>query len=73
MGEENVKIRIILFYYVKLFFGYVGRSNKYCYLFVMLYFDLKSVSESMEEFFCRRNKSEGEKRIDNDINRWIIK
>lgn len=73
MGEENVKIRITLSYYVKPSPGYAGRSNKYRYPSATLHFDLKSASESMEEFLCRRNKSEGEKRTDNDTNRWTIK
>ena len=73
MGEENVKIRITLSYYVKPSPGYAGRSNKYRYPSATLHFDLKSTSESMEEFLCRRNKSEGEKRTDNDTNRWTIK
>ena len=73
MGEENVKIRITLSYYVKPSPGYAGRSNKYRYPSATLHFVLKSASESMEEFLCRRNKSEGEKRTDNDTNRWTIK
>ena len=73
MGEENVKIRITLSYYVKPSPGYAGRSNKYRYPSATLHFDLKSASESMEEFLCRRNKSEGEKKTDNDTNRWTIK
>lgn len=73
MGEENVKIKITLSYYVKPSPGYAGRSNKYRYPSATLHFDLKSASESMEEFLCRRNKSEGEKRTDNDTNRWTIK
>lgn len=73
MGEENVKIRITLSYYVKPSPGYAGRSNKYRYPSATLHFDLKSASESMEEFLCRRNRSEGEKKTDNDTNRWTIK
>lgn len=63
MGEENVKIRITLSYYVKPSPGYAGRSNKYRYPSATLHFDLKSASESMEEFLCRRNKSEGEREL----------
>lgn len=72
-GRRKCKIRITLSYYVKPSPGYAGRSNKYRYPSATLHFDLKSASESMEEFLCRRNKSEGEKRTDNDTNRWTIK
>ena len=73
MGGEDVKIRITLSYYVKPSPGYAGRTSKYRYPSATLRFDLKTATETEEEFLCRRNKYEGEKTTKNDADRWTIK
>lgn len=73
MGDEDVKIRITLSYYVKPSPGYAGRTSKYRYPSATLRFDLKTATETKEEFLCRRNKYEGEKTTQNDADRWTIK
>lgn len=73
MGGEDVKIRITLSYYVKPSPGYAGRTSKYRYPSATLRFDLKTATETKEEFLCRRNKYEGEKTTQNDADRWTIK
>lgn len=73
MGEERVKIKITLSYYVKPSPGYAGRRNKYRYPSATLHFDLKSPNENVDEFLCRRNKNEGDKTTDNYTQRWTIK
>lgn len=73
MGNEDVKIRITLSYYVKPSPGYAGRTNKYRYPSATLHFDLKTATETSEEFLHRRNKKEGEKTTPNKTDRWAIK
>ncbi|ANR72254.1 S8 family peptidase [Prevotella scopos JCM 17725] len=73
MGSEDVRIRITLSYYVKPSPGYTGRTNKYRYPSATLRFDLKTATETQEEFLCRRNKYEGEKTTDNEPDRWNVK
>lgn len=73
MGVEDVRIRITLSYYVKPSPGYAGRTSKYRYPSATLRFDLKTATETQEEFLCRRNKYEGEKTTQNDADRWTIK
>lgn len=73
MGDEDVRIRITLSYYVKPSPGYAGRTDKYRYPSATLHFDLKTATETQEEFLCRKNKFEGEKTTQNDSGRWNIK
>ena len=73
MGSEEVRIRITLSYYVKPSPGYAGRTSKYRYASATLHFDLKTATETQEEFLCRRNNNEGKKTTDNENNRWTIK
>lgn len=73
MGSEEVRIRITLSYYVKPSPGYAGRTSKYRYASATLQFDLKTATETQEEFLCRRNNNEGKKTTDNENNRWTIK
>lgn len=73
MGDEDVRIRITLSYYIKPSPGYAGRTDKYRYPSATLHFDLKTATETKEEFLCRRNKQEGEKTTQNDAGRWNIK
>lgn len=73
MGVEDVRIRITLSYYVKPSPGYAGRTSKYRYPSATLRFDLKTATETQEEFLCRRNKYEGEKTTQNDADRWTVK
>ena len=73
MGSEGVRIRITLSYYVKPSPGYAGRTNKYRYPSATLHFDLKTATETQEEFLCRRNKYEEGISTKNDTNRWTVK
>ena len=73
MGDEYVRIRITLSYYVKPSPGYAGRTSKYRYPSATLHFDLKTATETEEEFLCRRNRQEGEKTTQNDATRWNVK
>ena len=73
MGEEKVKMRITLSYYVQPSPSLAGRSNKYRYPSATLHFDVKSATETPEEFLSRHNSNEGNKTTDNDTNRWAIK
>ena len=73
MGNENVKIRITLSYYIKPSPGNGGWTNKYRYPSATLHFDLKTATETKEEFLCRRNQNEGECTTKNDTSRWKIK
>lgn len=73
MGDEDVRIRITLSYYVKPSPGYAGRTDKYRYPSATLRFDLKTATETNEEFLCRKNKFEGEKTTQNDSGRWNVK
>lgn len=73
MGDEEVKIRITLSYYVKPSPGYAGRTSKYRYPSATLHFDLKTATETPEEFLSRRNQIDGEKTTENDASRWTIK
>lgn len=61
MGSEEVRIRITLSYYVKPSPGYAGRTSKYRYASATLHFDLKTATETQEEFLCRRNNNEGKR------------
>ena len=73
MGNESVKIRITLSYYVKPSPGYAGRTSRYRYPSALLHFDLKTSTETTEEFLRRRNQHEGESTTKNDSDRWAIK
>lgn len=73
MGDENVKIKITLSYYIKPSPGNGGWTNKYRYPSATLHFDLKTATETTEEFLCRRNQKEGESTTKNDSDRWNIK
>ncbi len=73
MGDEDVRIRITLSYYVKPSPGYAGRTDKYRYPSATLHFDLKTATETQEEFLRRKNKHEGEKTTQNNSGRWSIK
>ena len=73
MGEEKVRMRITLSYYIQPSPSLAGRNNKYRYPSATLHFDVKSATETPEEFLSRHNRMEGEKTTDNDTSRWAIK
>lgn len=72
MYDEMVTMRVTLSYYVKPAPGTGGKNNKYRYPSATLHFDVKSASETEEEFLRRRNKNEGERSDTNDSARWEI-
>lgn len=73
MGEETVRMRITLSYYIQPSPSLAGRNNKYRYPSATLHFDVKSATETTEEFLSRHNSNDGEKTTDNDTSRWAIK
>lgn len=73
MGEEKVRMRITLSYYVQPSPSLAGKNNKYRYPSATLHFDVKRTTETTEEFLSRHNSNDGEKTTDNDTNRWTIK
>lgn len=73
MGEEKVRMRITLSYYIQPSPSIAGRNNKYRYPSATLHFDVKNATETSEEFLSRHNSIEGEKTTDNDTSRWTIK
>ena len=73
MGEERVRMRITLSYYVQPSPSLAGRNNKYRYPSATLHFDVKRATETPEEFLSRHSSIEGERTTDNDTNRWAIK
>lgn len=72
MHDEIVTMRVTLSYYVKPAPGSGGKNNKYRYPSATLHFDVKSSSETEDEFLRRRNKNEGEPSDTNDSARWKI-
>lgn len=73
MGEEKVKMRITLSYYIQPSLSLASRNNKYRYPSATLHFDVKMATETTEEFLSRHNSNEGEKTTENDTSRWTIK
>lgn len=73
MGEENVKIKITLSYYVDPSPGERNRLNKYRYHNASLNFDLKRPSETTEAFIARHNKVEDRyQHSSSDTTKWNI-
>lgn len=76
MGEEKVRMRITLSYYIEPSPSLAGRYNKYRYPSATLHFDVKSATETPEEFLLRNNSIEGQKTTNNNYSRqtcWTIK
>lgn len=61
MGEERVRMRITLSYYVQPSPSLAGRNNKYRYPSATLHFDVKSATETSEEFLSRHNSIDEKK------------
>lgn len=76
MGEEKVRMRITLSYYIEPSPSLAVRYNKYRYPSATLHFDVKSATETPEEFLLRNNSFEGQKTTNNNYSRqtrWTIK
>ena len=58
MGEERVRLKVTLSYYIDPAPGEKGKLNRYRYPSSSLYFDLKAPTESTESFIARHNKLE---------------
>ncbi len=58
MGEELVRLKVTLSYYVDPAPGKRGRLNRYRYHNASLNFDLKAPTESIDSFVARHNKLE---------------
>ena len=72
MLNESVTMRVTLSYYVKPAPGTGGKNSKYRYPSATLHFDVKTATESEDEFLRRRNKKEGESSDTNDSSRWEV-
>lgn len=73
MGNEDVRIRITLSYYIEPSPSNSARVNRYRYPSATLHFDLKTATETEDEFLRRRNQEEGERIPSNGASRWQIK
>jgi hypothetical protein len=74
MGEERVTLRVTLSYYVEPAPGMSGQPKKNRYPSAMLNFDVKTFSETSDEFVARHQKHlKGEPTTPNDTARWKIK
>lgn len=58
IGEERVRLKVTLSYYIDPAPGEKGKLNRYRYPSASLYFDLKAPTESIEGFIARHNKLE---------------
>lgn len=58
MGDESVRLKVTLSYYIDPAPGEKGRLNRYRYPNTSLYFDLKAPTESTQSFIARHNKLE---------------
>lgn len=76
LGENKVKMRVTLSYYIEPGPGQIGWKDKYRYPSCGLLFDVNNPTESKEEFKKRISKAmrdEDEKSIvSNDSGRWLI-
>lgn len=73
MGDEVVRLKVTLSYYIDPAPGEKGRLNKYRYPNAALYFDLKAPTESLESFIARHNKLEdAENTASTASSRWEI-
>lgn len=73
MGEETVRLKITLSYYIDPAPGEKGRLNRYRYPSASLYFDLKAPTESTESFIARHNKlNEAQNTATAASSRWEI-
>ena len=73
MDGENVKMRITLSYYIEPSPGFKATYNKYRYASSALVFDVKTKTESREQFIARNNRDQ--QVVENSINdttRWRI-
>lgn len=76
LGENKVKMRVTLSYYIEPGPGQIGWKDKYRYPSCGLLFDVNNPTESKEEFKKRISKAmrdEDEKSVvANDSGRWLI-
>jgi hypothetical protein len=77
LGEETVKMRVTLSYYIEPGPGQIGWKDKYRYPSCGLVFDVNNPTESKEEFKKRiskamRDENEDKGTVSNDSSRWLI-
>lgn len=77
LGEEIVKMRVTLSYYIEPGPGQIGWRDKYRYPSCGLIFDVNNPTESKEDFKKRiskamRDEDEGKSAVSNDSSRWLI-
>lgn len=77
LGDETVRMRVTLSYYIEPGPGEIGWKDKYRYPSCGLIFDVNNATEDHENFLKRINKAmredEGDNgEVKNDSSRWII-
>ena len=73
MNEETVKLRVTLSYYIEPSPGFKNAFDRYRYASAGLAFDVKTPSESREQFIARKNLKEHVAELSkNDVDRWAI-
>ena len=77
LGDETVKMRVTLSYYIEPGPGQIGWRDKYRYPSCGLIFDVNNPTESKEEFKRRiskamRDEDEDKSIVSNDSSRWLI-
>ena len=76
LGENKVKMRVTLSYYIEPGPGQIGWKDKYRYPSCGLLFDVNNPTESKEEFKKRISKAmrDGDEKslVSNDSGRWLI-
>lgn len=77
LGDETVRMRVTLSYFIEPGPGEIGWKDKYRYPSCGLQFDVNNATEDHENFLKRINKAirddeEDKGDVKNDSNRWII-
>ena len=73
MNEETVRLRVTLSYYIEPSPGFKSAYNRYRFASAGLAFDVKTPSETREQFIARKNfKEQVDESSTNDSNRWQV-
>jgi hypothetical protein len=73
MHDESVKLRVTLSYYIEPSPSFKSDFDKYRFASAGLTFDVKTPTESKEQFIARKNKKKPvEEKSQNDPDRWNI-
>ena len=73
IGEERVRLKVTLSYYIDPAPGEKGKLNRYRYPSASLYFDLKAPTETTDSFIARHNQLDDEPTLARSASsRWKI-